>query len=72
MWVRCFLAPKESNEYKMYYPIIKKFSAEVLSAIFNSNLFFWFWETKGDCWHLTKGDMDSFHIDLRYTFRRKS
>ena len=64
MWVRCFLAPKESNEYKTYYPIIKKFPAEVLSAVFNSSLFFWFWETKGDCWHLTKGDMDSFHIDL--------
>lgn len=64
MWMRCFLAPKESNEYKTYYPIIKKFPAEVLSAIFNSSLFFWFWETKGDCWHLTKGDMDNFHIDL--------
>lgn len=64
MWVRCFLAPKESNEYKTYYPIIKKFPAEVLSAVFNSSLFFWFWETKGDCWHLTKGDMDNFHIDL--------
>ena len=64
MWVRCFLAPKASNEYKTYYPIIKKFPAEVLSAVFNSSLFFWFWETKGDCWHLTKGDMDNFHIDL--------
>lgn len=64
MWMRCFLAPKESNEYKTYYPIIKKFPAEVLSAVFNSSLFFWFWETKGDCWHLTKGDMNSFHIDL--------
>ena len=63
MWVKCFLAPKKSNEYKVYYPI-KEFSAEELSAIFNSSLFFWFWETKGDCWHLTKGDMDSFHIDL--------
>ena len=64
MWVRCFLTPKESNEYKTYYPIIKKFPAEVLSAVFNSSLFFWFWETKGDCWHLTKGDLDNFHIDL--------
>ena len=64
MWVRCFLAPKESNEYKTYYPIINKFPAEVLSAVFNSSLFFWFWESKGDCWHLTKGDMDNFHIDL--------
>ena len=63
MWVKCFLAPKKSNEYKTYYPN-KEFSAEELSAIFNSSLFFWFWETKGDCWHLTKGDMDNFHIDL--------
>ena len=63
MWVKCFLAPKKSNEYKTYYPS-KEFSAEELSAVFNSSLFFWFWETKGDCWHLTKGDMDNFHVDL--------
>ena len=63
MWVKCFLAPKKSNEYKTYYPI-KEFSAEILSAVFNSSLFFWFWDTKGDCWHLTVGDMDNFHIDL--------
>ena len=64
MWVKCFLSPKKSNEYKTYYPTIKEYPAEILSAVFNSNLFFWFWETKGDCWHLTKGDMDTFHIDL--------
>ena len=64
MWVKCFLAPKESNEYKTYYPNIKKFPAEVFSAVFNSSLFFWFWDTKGDCWHLTVGDMNNFHIDL--------
>ena len=63
MWVKCFLASKKSNEYKAYYPTYE-FSAKELSAVFNSNLFFWFWETKGDCWHLTKGDMDNFHIDL--------
>ena len=64
MWVKCFLAPKESNEYKTCYPITKEFPAEVLSAVFNSSLFFWFWDTKGDCWHLTVGDMNNFHIDL--------
>ena len=63
MWVKCFLAPKKSNEYKTYYPI-KEFPAEILSSVFNSSLFFWFWDTKGDCWHLTVGDMNAFHIDL--------
>ena len=63
MWVKCFLASKMSNEYKTYYPITD-FSAEGLSAVLNSNLFFWFWETKGDCWHLTQGDLDAFRIDL--------
>ncbi len=63
MWVKCFLAPKTSKEYKTYYPI-HEFSAKELSAVFNSSLFFWFWETKGDCWHLTKGDMNAFRIDL--------
>ena len=64
MWVKCFLAPKESSQFKTYYPIIMEFPAEVLSAIFNSSLFFWFWETRGNCWDLMKGDMDDFHIDL--------
>ena len=63
MWVKCFLAPKKSNEFRTFYPI-QGFSPEELSAVLNSNLFFWFWETKGDCWHLTKGDLDAFHIDL--------
>ena len=63
MWVKCFLAPKRSNEYKTYYPT-KGFSAKELSAVLNSSLFFWFWETKGDCWNLIKGDLNAFHIDL--------
>ncbi len=63
MWVKCFLAPKKSKEFRTFYPI-KGFSAKELSAVLNSTLFFWFWETKGDCWHLTKGDLDAFHIDL--------
>ena len=63
MWVKCFLAPKKSNEFRTFYPI-QGFSPEELSAVLNSNLFFWFWETKGDCWHLTKGDLDAFHINL--------
>ena len=63
MWVKCFLAFKKSNEYKLCYPA-QDFSAEELSAVLNSNLFFWFWETKGDCWHLTKGDLNAFRIDF--------
>ena len=63
MWVKCFLASKKSNEYKPCYPA-QEFSAEELSAVLNSNLFFWFWETKGDCWHLTKGDLNAFRIDF--------
>ena len=63
LWVKCFLAPKTSNEFRTYYPATSTSAAE-LSAILNSNLFFWFWDTRGDCWHLTKGDLDDFNIDL--------
>ncbi len=63
MWVKCFLSSKKSNEYKPCYPT-QEFSAEELSAVLNSSLFFWFWETKGDCWHLTKGDLNAFRIDF--------
>ena len=63
LWVKCFLAPKTSSEFRTYYPAVSTSAAE-LSSVLNSSLFFWFWDTRGDCWHLTKGDMDDFHIDL--------
>ena len=63
MWVKCFLAPKDSNEFQAFYPI-DGVSAGELSSVFNSSLFFWYWETRGDCWHLTKIDVTDFHIDL--------
>ncbi len=63
MWVKCFLAPKKSKAFRAFYPK-NEFSAKELSAILNSNLFFWFWETRGDCWNLIKADMDDFYIDL--------
>ena len=62
-WVKCFLAKKQSNEFRAYYPN-NGYSAEELLAVLNSSLFFWFWETRGDCWHLTKGDMNDFKIGL--------
>ncbi len=63
MWVKCFLASKKSREFKTYYPA-KGIQPEELSGVFNSSLFFWHWETKGDCWHLTVDDVSDFRIDL--------
>ncbi|RKU13760.1 SAM-dependent methyltransferase [Candidatus Poribacteria bacterium] len=63
MWVKCFLTYRDSIQYMTYYPN-QNYSAKELMAILNSSLFFWFWETKGDCWNLIKGDLSAFRINL--------
>ena len=63
LWVKSFLESKNSKEFKAYYPVAGV-SAQELSGVFNSSLFFWHWDTRGDCWHLVNGDIESFCIDL--------
>ena len=63
MWVKCFLAPKRSKECQTYYPVRDALAPE-LSGILNSNLFFWHWQTRGDCWHLIQEDMQGFCVNL--------
>ena len=61
-WVKAFLLPQKSREFKTFYPS-SKLSHEAIMAILNSSLFFWFWESISDCWHLTKRELAEFCID---------
>ena len=62
-FVKCFLAPKASSEYKMFHATSRERQG-ALAAILNSSLFFWFWEVVSDCWHLTKRELIDFAVDI--------
>jgi hypothetical protein len=62
-WTKCFLNPKKSNEFKEYF-LQSDLKAKVIMAIFNSNLYFYFWELVSDCWHITNKELKLFKIDL--------
>ena len=62
-WVKCFVTPKKSNEFKCWRAV--NMPPTVLVAIFNSNVFFWFWETISDGWDLMKTDIAAFKFGVR-------
>lgn len=52
-----------SSTSKMIH-IGKKDDCEIICAILNSNLFWWFFEVYSDCWQLSDKEFNSFLIDL--------
>ncbi|MDR0644019.1 MAG: Eco57I restriction-modification methylase domain-containing protein [Treponema sp.] len=62
-WSKCFLNSKSSNEYKIFGFFSKKIRDSFIASL-NSNLFFYFWETISDCWHITKQEFKEFSINL--------
>ena len=62
-FVKCFLTPKASNEYKFFRATSKERQG-ALMAILNSSIFFWFWEVVSDCWHLTQRELIDFAVDM--------
>ena len=60
-WVKCFLTPKKSNEFKIFYPSSLLSEREIMATL-NSNIFFLFWEIISDCWHLTNRELKNFYI----------
>ncbi len=61
-WIKCFLTPQKSKEFKAFYPSSTLTRKEIM-AILNSNTFFWFWEIISDCWHLTNRELTDFLIN---------
>lgn len=61
-WVKCFTSPKASNDFKRY-----SFETEeekyVFTAILNSSLFYFVWESISDVWHITNKELLNFKFD---------
>ncbi len=61
-WNKCFLEKKESKEYKKINFISEK-EKNVVMAVFNSSLFWFYWECVSDAWHLTSKELLNFKLD---------
>ncbi|MBM4333695.1 MAG: SAM-dependent methyltransferase [Deltaproteobacteria bacterium] len=62
-WGKCFTTSQRSKEYK-HFAAPSNLDKKVLVALFNSSLYFWFWELVSDCWHITSKELDSFFLNL--------
>lgn len=62
-WVKSFLNNKESNEFKRFC-FSSKEEALIFNAIMNSSLYYYWWETVSDCWHLTNKELELFKFDF--------
>lgn len=61
-WVKSFIQNKSSKEFKEYF-FKDKNKALVFNAVLNSNLYYFWWETISDCWHLTNKELELFYFD---------
>ncbi|MEK6589660.1 MAG: Eco57I restriction-modification methylase domain-containing protein, partial [Nitrospinota bacterium] len=62
-WGKSFTEPQQSNEYKNF-KAPSSLDKKILVSIFNSTLYFWFWELISDGWHITAKELDNFFLDL--------
>lgn len=65
-WIKAFSFNPGSKEYKKFSFVDEQLRDFVL-CLLNSSLFFWFWITISDCWHITKKELDSFYIPPQET-----
>lgn len=62
-WAKCFINNKKSSEYKIYgFDNIT--NQHIVNSLFNSSLYFYFWESLSDCWHITKRELSIFKFDI--------
>jgi hypothetical protein len=62
-WGKCFTELQKSNEYKNF-KVSSETYKKIMVALFNSSLYFWFWELISDGWHITSKELDNFFINL--------
>ena len=62
-WCKSFTFEHFSKEYKSFF--FDDFNkALIFSAFLNCNIFFFFWETISDVWHITHKDLDSIRFNM--------
>lgn len=64
-WIKSFLNEHPGSEYK----ILKTDKIEIKNfamCLFNSSLFWWFWISISDCWHITNKELRNFRVPLNF------
>lgn len=61
-WIKCFKSSSKSNEYNTYY--FDKTKQNFIYCVLNSSLFFWYWVTISDCWHITNKELSGFDFSV--------
>lgn len=61
-WMKSFINEKKSNEFKIYCFDNEK-KALTFNAVINSSLYYFWWETVSDCWHLTNKEIELFNFN---------
>ncbi len=60
-WMKTFFDQPHSSDY-LDLKFDNQNRARHVYAVFNSSLFFWFWEVISDGWHLRKADLNKFNF----------
>nr|WP_252731896.1 N-6 DNA methylase [Psychrosphaera sp. F3M07] len=63
-WGKAFNVPQKSREYKEFN-FANAEEAALFTLIVNSNLYFFFWESISDAWHITNKDLSNFKVDFK-------
>ncbi len=59
-WIKAFSFNPGSREYKGF--AFEGYFSKFIICLQNSSLFFWFWNTISDCWHITIKELKHFYI----------
>lgn len=66
-WIKAFLNEHAGSEYKKF-----KFSnendAKLCMCLLNSSLFWWYWISVSDCWHITRKELRGFTVPYIINF----
>lgn len=60
-WIKAFLQPHTSGEYKVF-KCIDTDHANLCMCLLNSSLFWWYWICVSDCWHITSKELKGFKV----------
>jgi type I restriction-modification system DNA methylase subunit len=60
-WIKAFREEHNSGEYKKYGCSSKEM-ANLCFCILNSSLFWWYWISVSDCWHITNKELKGFTV----------
>lgn len=62
-WMKVFIGKSPSKDY-LKLDFHNEKTMRNYYSILNSSLFFWFWESVSDGWHIRKSDLSLFNFDL--------